>query len=129
MDTLPRGCTHSALVLAALGGGCLRGTGAWEAEWDRDPADGDVSTETSPDGTSSEDDDGPIEAVIPATDGPALVAALSDDDPVVVEAAVWALGRVKAPEWVLPGWLSRGSAAAARRTGSGRMMSCYSWYE
>ena len=32
---------------------------AWEAEWDRDPED--------------PDDDGPAEAVIPTTDGPALV--------------------------------------------------------
>ena len=119
---------------------------AWEAEWDRDPADGDVSAETSEGGTSP-DDDGPTEAVIPTTDGPALVdlmrmnedewdaytrgsamrrtgysglrrnvaialgnwltgmdtpdpealgelvAALSDEDPVVAEAAAWALGR------------------------------------
>ena len=107
---------------------------AWEAEWDRDPDD--------------PDDDGPTEAVIPTTDGPALVdlmrmsedewdaytrgsamrragysglrrnvaialgnwlavsdtpdpeamgelvAALSDEDPVVAEAAAWGLGRV-----------------------------------
>jgi len=106
---------------------------AWKAEWDRDPDD--------------EDDDGPAEAVIPTTDGPALVdlmrvsedewdaytrgsamrragysglrrnvaialgnwlaasdtsdpeavgelvAALSDEDAVVAEAAAWALGR------------------------------------
>ena len=106
---------------------------AWEAEWDRDPAD--------------EDDDGLTEAVIPTTDGPALVdlmrmsedewdaytrgsamrragyaglrrnvaialgnwlagsdtpdpeavgelvAPLSDEDPVVAEAAAWALGQ------------------------------------
>jgi len=103
---------------------------AWEAEWNRDP-----------------DDDGPAEAMIPTTDGPALVdlmrmgeeewgaytrgsalrraghaglrrnvvialgnwlaasgepdleavgelvAALSDEDPVVAEAAAWGLGR------------------------------------
>jgi epoxyqueuosine reductase len=107
---------------------------AWEAVWERDPDD--------------PDDDGPTEAVIPTTDGPALVdlmrmgedewdaytrgsalrragygglrrnvaialgnwlaagdtpdpeaggelvAALSDEDPVVAEAAAWALGRV-----------------------------------
>jgi len=107
---------------------------AWEAEWDRDP--------------SGPDDDGLTEAVIPTTDGPALVdlmrmsedewdaytrrsamrragysglrrnvaialgnwlaasdspdpeavgelvAALSDEDPVVAEAAAWGLGRV-----------------------------------
>jgi epoxyqueuosine reductase QueG len=106
---------------------------AWDAEWDREPSD--------------PDDDGPTEAVIPTTDGPALVdlmrmsedewdaytrgsairragyaglrrnvaialgnwlaasdtpdpeavgelvAALSDDDPVVAEAAAWGLGR------------------------------------
>jgi epoxyqueuosine reductase QueG len=106
---------------------------AWDAEWDRDP--------------NELDDDGPTEAVIPTTDGPALVdlmrmsedewdaytpgsamrragnaglrrnvaialgnwlaasdapdpeavgelvAALSDDDPVVAEAAAWGLGR------------------------------------
>jgi epoxyqueuosine reductase len=106
---------------------------AWEAEWDRDPDD--------------PEDDGPTEAVIPTTDGPALVdlmrmsedewdaytresamrrpgysglrrnvaialgnwlaacdtpdpeavgelvAALSDEDPVVAEAAAWGLGR------------------------------------
>lgn len=105
---------------------------AWEAEWDRDP-----------------DDDGPSEAVIPTTDGPALVdlmrmsegewdaytrgsamrragysglrrnvaialgnwltisdtpdpeavgqlvAALSDEDEVVAEAAAWGLGRAR----------------------------------
>jgi epoxyqueuosine reductase QueG len=115
--------------------------------WDRDPTDGDVSAETSEDDTSSDDDDGPTEAVIPTTDGPALVAlmrmsedewdaytrgsamrragyaglrrnlaialgnwlaasdtpdpeavgelvaALSDEDPVVAEAAAWGLGR------------------------------------
>ena len=114
---------------------------AWDAVWDRGPEGGDVSAETS-------DDDGPTEAVIPTTDGPALVdlmkmsedewdaytrgsamrragyagrrrnvaialgnwlagsdtpdpeavgelvAALSDEDPVVAEAAAWALGRV-----------------------------------
>ncbi len=107
---------------------------AWEAEWDRDPTTILMTT-------------GPIEAVIPTTDGPALVdlmrmgedewdaytrgsamrragysglrrnvaiaignwlagsdtpdpeavgelvAALSDEDPVVAEAAAWALGR------------------------------------
>jgi len=106
---------------------------AWEAEWDRDPDD--------------PDDDGPTEAVIPTTDGPALVdlmrmsedewdaytrgsamrrvgyaglrrnvaialgnwlagmdapdpeavgelvAALSDEDATVAEAAAWELGR------------------------------------
>jgi epoxyqueuosine reductase QueG len=106
---------------------------AWEAEWDRDLSD--------------PDDDGLTEAVIPTTDGPALVdlmhmsedewdaytrgsamrragysglrrnvaialgnwlavcdtpdpeavgelvAALSDEDPVVAEAAAWALGQ------------------------------------
>jgi len=106
---------------------------AWEAEWDRDPND--------------PDDDGPTEAVIPTTDGPALVdltrmsedewdaytrgsamrragysgmrrnvaialgnwlevsatpdpdavgelvAALSDEDSAVAEAAAWGLGR------------------------------------
>jgi hypothetical protein len=105
---------------------------SWEAEWDRDPSD--------------PDDDGPTDAVIPTTDGPALVdlmrmsedewdaytrgsamrragysgllrnvaialgnwlaasdtpdpeavgqlvAALSDEDPVVAEAAAWGLG-------------------------------------
>jgi len=110
---------------------------AWEAEWDRDADD--------------PDDDGPTEAVIPTTDGPALVAlmrmsedewdaytrgsamrragyaglrrnvaialgnwlagmdtpdpeavgelvaALSDEDDVVAEAAAWALGRIKRP--------------------------------
>lgn len=120
---------------------------AWEAVWDRDPPDGDVSAETSDDGTSSVEDDGPTEAVIPTTDGPALVdlmrmsedewdaytrgsairragyhglrrnvaialgnwlagmdtpdpeavgelvAALSDEDAVVAEAAAWALRR------------------------------------
>lgn len=108
---------------------------AWEAEWDRDLDD--------------PDDDGPTEAVIPTTDGPALVdlilmsedewdaytrgsamrragysglrrnvaialgnwlagsdkpdpeavgelvAALSDEDPVVAEMAAWALARAK----------------------------------
>ena len=108
---------------------------AWEAEWDRDPND--------------PDDDGPTDAVIPTTDGPALVdlmrmsedewdaytrgsalrragyaglrrnvaialgnwlaasdapdpeavgqlvAALSDEDPVVAEAAAWGLGRMQ----------------------------------
>ncbi len=122
---------------------------AWEAEWDRGPADGDVSAETSGDDTSSDDDDGPTEATIPTTDGPALVdlmrmsedewdaytrgsamrragyaglrrnvaialgnwlaasdtphpeavgqlvAALSDEDPVVAEAAAWGLGRMQ----------------------------------
>ncbi|MCG6958088.1 MAG: HEAT repeat domain-containing protein, partial [Gemmatimonadetes bacterium] len=122
---------------------------AWEAVWDRDPADGDVSAETSDDGTSLEDAAAPTEAVIPTTDGPALVdlmrmsedewdaytrgsavrragysglrrnvaialgnwlagrdtpdpeavgelvAALSDEHPVVAEAAAWALGRVE----------------------------------
>ena len=110
---------------------------AWEAEWDADPDDPDA--------------DGLTEAVIPTTDGPALVdlmrmsegewdaytrgsamrragygglmrnvaialgnwlaasdtpypeavgelvAALSDEDPVVAEAAAWALGRVERP--------------------------------
>jgi epoxyqueuosine reductase len=114
---------------------------AWEAEWDRDPDD--------------PHDDGPTEAVIPTTDGPALVdlmrmsedewdawtrgsairragysgllrnvaialgnwlagsdtpdpeaigelvAALSDEDPVVAEAAAWGLGRNR------PGWSGR----------------------
>ena len=112
---------------------------SWEAEWDRDPSD--------------PDDDGPTDAVIPTTDGPALVdlmrmsedewdaytrgsamrragysglrrnvaialgnwlaasdatdpeavgvlvAALSDEDPVVAEAAAWALGRAKRPHY------------------------------
>jgi len=107
-----------------------------------------TSAETSEDDTSSDDDDGPTEATIPTTDGPALVdlmrmsedewdaytrgsamrragyaglrrnvaialgnwlstsdtpdpeavgelvAALSDEDPVVAEAAAWGLGRV-----------------------------------
>ena len=119
---------------------------AWEAVWDRDPADGDASAEASDGGISPEDDEGPTEEVIPTTDGPALVdlmrmsedewdaytrgsamrragysglrrnvsialgnwlaesdtpdpeavgelvAALSDEDPVVAEAAAWALG-------------------------------------
>ena len=41
---------------------------AWEAEWDADPDDSD--------------DDGPTEAVIPATDGPALVdlIRMSEDE-------------------------------------------------
>jgi epoxyqueuosine reductase len=110
---------------------------SWEAEWDRDPND--------------PDDDGPTEATIPTTDGPALVdlmrmsedewdaytrgsamrragysgllrnvaiaignwlagmdtpdpeaigvlvAALSDEDPVVAEAAAWGLGRLAGP--------------------------------
>ena len=113
---------------------------AWEAEWDRDPGDPD-----------DPDDDGLTEAVIPTTDGPALVdlmrmsvdewdaytrgsamrragyaglrrnvaialgnwlagidapdpeavgelvAALSDEDPVVGEAAAWALGQIADP--------------------------------
>ena len=116
---------------------------ARKAEWDRDAEDGDVSAETS------EPNDGPTEAVIPITDGPALVdlmrmsedewdaytrgsamrragysglrrnvavalgnwpaalgtpdpeavavltSALSDEDPVVAEAAAWGLGRAK----------------------------------
>jgi hypothetical protein len=54
---------------------------AWEAVWDRDP-DGDVSAETSDGGISPEDDDGPTEAVIPTTDGPALVdlMRMSEDE-------------------------------------------------
>jgi epoxyqueuosine reductase QueG len=130
---------------------------AWEAEWDRDPADpgdDDVSAETSEDDTSDDDDDGPTEATIPTTDGPALVdlmrmsedewdaytrgsairragysglrrnvaiaignwlagsdtpdpeavgelvAALSDEDRVVAEAAAWALGKAKASGYI-----------------------------
>ena len=119
-------------VVAAEGDYAARLT--WEAEWDRDADD--------PEG------DGPVEAVIPTTDGPALVdlmrmsedewdaytrgsamrragysglrrnvaialenwlagsdtpdpeavgelvAALSDEDAAVAEAAAWALGRV-----------------------------------
>jgi len=116
---------------------------AWEAEWDRDPSD--------------PDDEGPTEAVIPSTDGPALVdlmrmsgdewdaytrgsamrragysglrrnvaialgnwlagsdtpdpeavgelvAALSDEDAAVAEAAAWALGRVgERPRGIAP---------------------------
>jgi epoxyqueuosine reductase QueG len=124
---------------------------AWEAVWDRDLADGDISAETSEDDTASDDDDGPTEAVIPTTDGPALVdlmrmsedewdgytrgsamrragysglrrnvaialgnwlatghtpdaeavgelvAALSDEDAAVAEAAAWALGHLTTP--------------------------------
>jgi epoxyqueuosine reductase QueG len=120
-------------VIAAKGDYTARES--WTAEWDRDLDD--------------PDDDGPTEAVIPTTDGPALVdlmrmseeewdaytrgsamrragctglrrnvaiaignwlaesdtpdpeavgelvAALSDEDPVVAEAAAWALGRAR----------------------------------
>ena len=50
-------------------------TPAWEAVWDGDPEAGDVSAETS-------DDDGPTEATIPTTDGPALVdlMRMSEDE-------------------------------------------------
>ena len=55
---------------------------AWEAEWECDPTEGDVSAETSEDGTSREEDDGPTEAIIPTTDGPALVdlMRMSEDE-------------------------------------------------
>jgi hypothetical protein len=55
---------------------------AWEAIWDRDLTDGNVSAETSADGSFRYDDDGPTEAVIPTTDGPALVdlMRMSEDE-------------------------------------------------
>jgi hypothetical protein len=56
---------------------------AWEAVWDRDP-----------DGTSRDYDDGPSEATIPTTGGPALIDLMRmSEDEVVAEAAAWGFGR------------------------------------